>query len=184
MIVLAVMGALTGIVFFGLHSFNNGQSVANAQKAFITEVRSGITKVDNGANGLSVRSVILLANGADGYYVDGTKVSLPKGVTISKSSNPSSVMLFCLANKNLSDFDLPTQPNGCSGTYKDSSGNNITVSCPNGATGAAPTQYFVCSPPNTKSSLSSVTVTFTNGSTTKSVVVQGSGMRVNQVYAL
>lgn len=153
-VVLAVIGVIATIAFFGFGSFNKTQFVIDAQSQFLGNLRAAQNQVRNGASGSSVRAVRII-NATSYSLPDGTVITLPNGVTLSPASSSS----ICFTNSNLAQF--AASPNNC-GT------------CTSGSTG------FVC---NSSSALSAAdfTVTFTNGSSSRSVIVRGTGMNITRI---
>lgn len=104
MVVLAIMGFIAAVAFYGLRSYNNAQQVINAQKDFVNLLRSTQNKVTNGADGDNFKSV------------DTSTLVLPVGVTVSPS------LVICFNNPNITT----TPP--CTNTFP------ITITFTNGST--------------------------------------------------
>lgn len=83
MVVLAIMGFIAAVAFYGLRSYNNAQQVINAQKDFVNLLRATQNKVTNGADGDNYKTV------------DTSTLTLPINVTVSPS------VIICFNNPNL-----------------------------------------------------------------------------------
>ncbi len=153
-IVMAVIGIIATIAFFGFGTFNRSQLVIDAQNQLMSSLRAAQNQAQNGAAGSSVRAVTLVSSTS--YQLpDGTVVNLPVGVTLSPSSGT-----ICFANPNLTSFSSPT---------------NLCGSC-TGSNGFACTAGVL--------SASDLTITVTNGTTTRSVIIRGDNMRVIRIDSL
>jgi hypothetical protein len=155
------MGIVAMLVFNGMSGFNKSQYLSNAQREFLTAIRSSQNRVLSGANSAPFE-VVTISN--QNSYQIGTSptVALPAGITIVTSTPlPIYPSYICFANPNVTGY-LNNQCGNCSaGTF---------FYCKDGTKGA-------------ETSFTSYTITFSNGTETKNVTVEGLGMTVNRMYA-
>ncbi len=172
LIVIVISGLVAAIVFFGIRSYSNSQSVTNAQLEFVSNLRSLQTQVYNGAQGLN-NQYILLQNNQSSYGVyDNTNtllrtVTLPAKVKLPVGYPP--FLAICFANPNLTSY---SNLSGVSECYQCNAG--IYFACQ--SDGASFTQ--IGSTPTT------FQIGLTNGSITKYVTIEGSGMVINRINKL
>jgi prepilin-type N-terminal cleavage/methylation domain-containing protein len=157
-VVLAVAGVVAVLALKSLGGGGKDQSLVSAQREFLTALRGAQNRVLNGVSSTGFEAVTI---NSGSYVINGSTVSLSSGVTIANSSLPLSV---CFASSL-----LPNSPGYTAGKC----GNHSNC------TGA----FFGCDNNGNKTTAGSLTVIFSNGSTQKSVVIEGSGMTINRVYA-
>lgn len=154
LVVLAIIGVLAVVVFTGISGYNKNQYLSNAQREFLTALRGTQNRVLNGANTVNYEVVTVNTNS---YQIgNNSPVSLPPGITV------ASTVPTCLYFAN--PLLTTNAANSCG-----------TANCAAGA-------YFGCVN-GVLTSSGSLSVTFTNDSTSKTVVIEGSGMTINRVYA-
>lgn len=154
-IVLAVIGMISAIAFFGLGSFNQTQLVVNSQAELLATLRGVQNQVQSGVDGQSVKWVTIV-NSTTYRIADSTTsedFTLPSGVTFSSGTGSS----VCFANNNLTAYTA---------TYR----------CGSCQTGSG----YICTG-STISAPASLTITLGNSTTSRSVSVQGVGMRVTRL---
>lgn len=181
MVVLGVIALISAIALYGLSQYNSTQPLDNAQKEFVTKLRSLQNQVVNGSDGVSVKSVVLppssncTVNSCSYTVVNSylsstyvtTAVSLPKGVQFANLAvNPTAI---CLSNPNLTNFSAG-QP-----CVTDA---GLKRGCTSG-------RAFVCDDGTTPSInvTSPFEVVFSQGAAQRKVILEGSGMRINRIYA-
>ncbi|MBI4099759.1 prepilin-type N-terminal cleavage/methylation domain-containing protein [Candidatus Microgenomates bacterium] len=170
LVVLSVAGIVATMVFFGLGSYNNTDAVTNAQKEFINNLRAIENKVNVGADGKAVKWVgidrtsgqykLYDKDNPTGTVINVAPVTIDYSVVGATVNNPFSL---CFINPNL--------------TALDNTGSHACALC-NDPTATG----WVCDQATLKNP-ASLTVTFSRGSFQKSVVVEGSGMQINRIYA-
>lgn len=104
MVILAIMGFIAAVAFYGLRSYDNSQQVINAQKDFVNLLRATQNKVTNGADGDNYKSV------------NTSSLILPVNVSVSPLS-----LVICFNNPNLTS-------SSCTNTFP------MTVTFTNGST--------------------------------------------------
>lgn len=167
-VVLSVIGLVAAVAIYGLAGFKNTDPVTNAQRELVVNLRSVQNKINNGGDGVSVKSVdfSVCATEPCSYVLGGMTVSLPSGVTIPtlSASGVNSPLSICFVNPNLSKLD----------GYTCGSSN----ACTSGV-------GYLCdrSGPGVLSQPASLTITFQKGTFQKTVVVEGAGMKINRIYA-
>lgn len=181
MVVLGVIGIISVLAFYGLSQSNNTQPLDNAQKEFVTTLRSLQNQVVNGSDGVSVKSVILppspscTVNSCSYTVVNSylsstymtTVVSLPKGVQFANLAvNPTAI---CLSNPNLTNFSAG-QPCATDASLKRGCTSGQAFACNDGTTPS----INVTSP---------FEVVFSQGAARRKVILEGSGMKINRIYA-
>lgn len=169
LVVMAVIGAVAGVAFFGSRSFNNTTAVSNASKEFVTNLRAVQNRVDNGQvleNGKVVQEVTIPANGSAYYSVNGTEINLPSGVTLTNSTNIP--LTICFPNRNLDAYDS---------VLVDGIAVHQCANC-----NVDDSIGFICKNPGGIST-STVSVTFASNVSTvgQTVTINGSGMRVTEI---
>ncbi|MCL5432036.1 MAG: type II secretion system GspH family protein [Patescibacteria group bacterium] len=172
LVVMSIMAIAATIIFFATSPNDRNQLVANAQKEFIVNFRSWQNGVNQGADGLDYK-YILLTNGATSYTlysnaqtVIGSPVNLPSKVTIGLPSGISSLAV-CLNNPNMTSYDGTVGKTAC---WNDSCGLGTYFACQlSGAT---------YTPVNS----GSIPVNFVSGTVSKSVTIEGSGMAVSRIW--
>lgn len=182
-VVIGVIGLVGTIVLYGLSQYNNTQPLTNAQREFVTTLRSVQNQVINGADGVSVKSIILnpancsatscfyrIVNSYLGASLSYSTVYLPRGVQFSVASH----LAICFSHPNLASFSTSQK---C--VYNVSTGESCNGSGATNLTG------YICTAgtPSVASSPASFTVTFTQGSAQGKVILEGSGMKINRIYA-
>lgn len=98
MIVLAVIGVLAIVAFFGFGAYKNSDAVTFAQRDFLSTLRTAQNKIATGAEGVNVIAVTI-------------PNTLPGGITTSVF--PSSLVTICFVNRNVT---ASFACGGCSGT--------------------------------------------------------------------
>ncbi|MBI3559113.1 type II secretion system protein [Candidatus Gottesmanbacteria bacterium] len=93
MVVLAIMGFIAAVAFYGLRNYNNAQQVINTQKDFVNLLRATQNKVTNGADGSPVKTVDVPMS-----------LSLPVGINVTNNRTGNGITI-CFANSNLISFD-------------------------------------------------------------------------------
>lgn len=177
MVVLAVIGVLSILMFYGVSSFQNGQAVKNAQLKFVSDLSLLQTKVNSGADGHLFKEVELIEE-ANSYKIDGEDVNLPKDVKILFPDSNYQKLWLCFANPNFL--------NSYSKGYLSSGPQNICGKnvCARGSVGI----YFACRQGGGRPEIDSGTITVrfsnTSGELNKDVTVDGSGMNINNINAL
>lgn len=175
MVVIAVLGVVGTMVFFGIQSFDQGQAVLDAQRNLLVSLRTLQNKVNSGADGESVKRVDLVAGGSS-YNLqtvgdETLTVNLPANTTLTYSASDGSPLgsplSLCFVNPNLAAFD---------GTHV--CGLPSANPCISGS-------GYVCDRSGVPQALSppAVRVTLTRGDISKTVVIEGSGMTVTRMYA-
>ena len=170
LIVVAIMAVLAVIAAYGLKNQDQSQVVINAQRDFVTNLRSVQNNVRNGVDGQAVMSVILTQNSSSYTIVSATSplktktILLPTGVTVGFAG--SATQAVCFANVNLSAY---TSAAKC-------------ASAPDGTTACVSGTGYLCTS-TTASSPTNLTVNFTNNTVTKTVSIEGAGMNIVRVYA-
>lgn len=178
--VLGIISIVSGMALFGLSQYNNTQPLFNAQKELLTNLRSVQNQVVNGSEGVSVKSVILdgasptsytIVNSYLGASLSTTQVNLPSNVSF---FGLSGVVAICFSNPNLTSFGSDQK---C--VYSISSGGSCNNSNLQNKMG------YVCAAgtPPVSSSPASFTITLAQGSSQKKVILEGSGMKINRIYA-
>lgn len=170
--IIAFMGAMT---IYGFSNQNNDQRVVAAQREIIVNLRSIQTKVNSGVDGKNVQTV-RFDNGNGFYCINdlvtgcptGTKINLTAGVTLSVGPTPV-VIYFShqaytghLANQCGSNVDKATFF-ACSGIGAAANKCDGTVTC------------------TTVPAISTTAKIGFTGST-RTVTVEGVGMRINRIY--
>jgi len=187
MVVLGVISIIAMVAFYGLSQYNNTQPLFNAQKEFLTALRALQNQVNNGSDGVSVKSLIFNKNTPSSYTIVNsyittasnpsysvTTINLPSGVTLysvggtllPSLTNPTAI---CLSNPNLFNFDT----------------NQICVTDVTAKRGCASGVGFTCTDGTTPSvnSISPFEIVLNQGAAQKKVVLEGSGMKINRIYA-
>lgn len=158
LVVIGIMGMVSALALYGIRAFDKNQLVVNAQRDFLTDLRSISNRVASGSDGSNFKNVTILS--ATSYTVDGVNKNLPLGIQF---SSPTSFPLsFCFANPNLKTF-TDGQCGACLGG-----------------------SFFACRQPGAVLVSSGViTVILTNSQLTylKSVRIEGSGMNISRIYA-
>lgn len=161
-IVIAIIGVISILAFYGFNNYGRAQAVANAQQEFISNLRSVQNSVNNGADGVSVKWVDV-SQGGSSYVINDTHnhqtVVVLNNVTINKSTTIDDI---CFNNKYLSTYDA----NNYCGNYL---GPSPAVGVYNSS--AISTANFP------------ITFTFTWGSYSKNVVIEASGYQITRIYA-
>lgn len=80
LIVMAIMSIFGVMAIYGIRSTSNSQSVTDAQRNFISDLRATQNKVINGADGVNSKNVVINSPNQYNYVVDGTTIKLPNGV--------------------------------------------------------------------------------------------------------
>jgi len=175
LIVISIMAVIAVISFYAIGPGNNNEAVANAQLEFVTNLRSLVNEVNNGAGGNNQYVFIDTSLRQYSFYKnDGTlmqTVPLPNNVKISLSGGWPQIYI-CPANPNLTQF---------------THGSGISY-CSQCVTGT----YFACqtdgsSSYNPVSGPPGITVTFTsttNSAIFKKVLIEGNGMTISRITPL
>jgi type II secretory pathway pseudopilin PulG len=162
MVVISIIGIVAATTLYGLKTSNTSQSVDNAQKEFVSNLRAIQNKVDNGDVSVNkaVQEIGVPASGTS-YTINGSNVvTLPPGVAMTnKIGISSSNITLCLSDRNLNSFDSINKCSSCSDV------TDVGYVC-NGGIASSP---------------ASVVVTFTSGSISKTVTIKGSGMRISSI---
>ena len=169
LVVLGVIGAIATISFFALGSFDKSEKVRAESKKLLSIINTLQNKAVNGAGGLS-RWQISFSTGSNNtsYNYGGSsefenQVNLPKGVYYKHSYiTPGYIYYVCFAHPSLTKFSA-----GQCGP------------CPESVFWACPTAF-----PYMPVSGGSAEITFSDGAGQykKTIVIEGSGMRVTRAY--
>ncbi len=192
MVTLTIVGIMAMIAFIGVGSYRQGDFLVNAQQEFISNLRALQNKVDNGADSESVKSLDLPLSGttATSYKVQITAgnrriVTLPSGVYLSAYYTPSfpsnlpyaGPLSFCFSNRYLTNFDNVN--NQC--------GPNVPPPSP--CTDPTLPLGYVCDQSSgLPTAINPVTLVvqfklLNNAAMSREVVVEGTGGRINRIYA-
>lgn len=153
MVVLAVMGTIAVIGFWGLRSSNTGEILANQQKDLVSRLRNTQNKILAGSDGLATRSATF-TNSATSYQVDGVTYNLGNNQLISSQAATVNV---CFVNVNLTYF-APSASCPCTNAFACDGG---------GAALSSPVNLLILDP---QSGLS------------KEVTIEGSGIFIGRIY--
>lgn len=184
MVVLGVISIVMVTAFYGLSQYNNTQPLDNAQKELITTMRSVQNQVNNGVDGVSVKSIIFNPGNCSATScfvriitsylagINSTVVYLPRGVQFSVASHRA----ICFSNPNLTAFTASqkcvyiTSGESCNGSVAGDTGNSVGYVC-------------IAGTPSQAIAPASYTITLTQGSKQRNVILEGTGMRINRIYA-
>lgn len=160
LVVLGITGTIAVLAFYGINNFNVNQSVSDAQRNFISDMRSLQNKASVGAEGVNYQRLTFTSSSPAQYTIGTSQiVALPAGVTMSvKTPATATRLTICLANPNL--------------------GGYLAGECDCGAG-----IYFACSNTSSKFTAGKVEVVFTRDSVSRTVAVEGNNMVVSRIYA-
>lgn len=176
LVVISLIGIMTAMVLGGLGQFRNSQSLANAQAEFLVQLRAVQNQVINGSDEIAVKSLVVVPNSSSYTIVNSyltnpiskISVELPTGVMVAvvEPTGITASSGVCFSNPALVSFDA---------TRKCVSSVDASSACVSGA-------GMLCTGTNVNSA-ARVTVRFYLGSMSKDVVLEGSGMMINRIYA-
>ncbi len=116
LVVVSIMSIFGVMAIYGIKNTSNSQSVTDAQRNFISDLRATQNKVINGADGVNFKNVVINSPNQYNYVVDGTTTKLPNGVYFSTPTTR-----ICFNNPSLTT-------SSCTNTFP------INVSVTNGST--------------------------------------------------
>lgn len=125
------MGVIAVMAIYGLKDLASGQSVTDAQRNFISDLRATQNKVINGADGKNVKIATISASLAQ-YTIDGAAapISLPSGVSF---FTPTNDLRICFFNPQVTNAACYT----CTGSFAcpvPADGKTVNVSFTNNKT--------------------------------------------------
>lgn len=163
-IVLAIIGVIAAIAFFAIATYNHDAPVVNAARDLVATLRSVQNRVNNGADGKSIKYVTIAPDGANSYTIkDNTgavqTVTLSGGVTIANSRNGQAGVDICFAYPALLSLN---STNHCGLCQTGASG----FICDNAAL-VSPASFFL---------------TLSRGAVTSRVYIEGKNLTIDRIY--